>query len=348
MRLATLLVIAAAVTVIVASAVSVIARDTPSRFAVSVEGLLGYVYYDRAYDITITYENQGGAVNGPVELSALLPETFALAEHIDDPERHGERLVWRLDGLGAGESGSVQIKVQGTLPADLSEAVFNLPGYVGHTAFVEGFELTVTLAAGSSTVSALAISDTGGLPPPAFSKVFIPDQIDSGDVSTLRFTIDNSGSGSPASSLDFTDNLPGGIVVATPPNDNATCTGGTLTAAGGSSVISYTGGSVAASGSCTIDVDITSSTPSMHVNLSGDLTSSLGNSGTASDTLTVVALPTPTPTPKPFVPDPDPSQFPQLGGTPVLPATATLTPEPVETPEAPISPPSTGDAGLLP
>ncbi|MEQ8677152.1 MAG: hypothetical protein RLP44_27175, partial [Aggregatilineales bacterium] len=109
-----------------------------------------------------------------------------------------------------------------------------------------------------------------------------------GNVSTLTFTIDNTASSIAATSLDFTDNLPAGMVVASPANASTTCTGGTLTANAGTSTITYTGGTVAAASSCTISVDITSSVAGAHVNTTGDLTSSLGNSGTASDTLTVV------------------------------------------------------------
>ena len=125
-------------------------------------------------------------------------------------------------------------------------------------------------------------------PPPTFTKVFMPDAILSGMVSTLRFVINNGASALAANNLDFTDNLPAGVVVATPSVTTNTC-GGTLSAVAGSGVISLTGGTVAAGGSCTIDVDVTSITPGMHVNLTGDLTSSSGNSGTATDTLTVTA-----------------------------------------------------------
>ena len=344
MRLAAALIFAVAVTAIVGSSLAVITKDRPASLAVSVEGLPGYVYYDRAYDITIAYENHGGAVNGPVELSAWLPPIFALSERIEDPTRRGERLTWVLDGLGAGERGFVEITVQGTLPADLSEVVYDLPGYAGHTALVGGFELAVTLTAGSNVASALAVSDTGAIPAPAFSKLFAPDAILSGDVSTLTFTIDNTGSGVAASRLAFTDTLPAGVVVANPENDMQTCGTGILIAIVGSGSLSYSGGSVGAGASCTVQVDVTSSTPGAHVNTSGDLTSSAGNSGTATDTLTVVA-PTPTPTPEPFFPDPDPSQFPKFNGTAVPPPTAAPT-QTESPPEVGIKPPATGDGGL--
>ncbi len=120
-----------------------------------------------------------------------------------------------------------------------------------------------------------------------FSKSFLPDTIGPGSTSTLRFDIDNTASAVAASALDFTDNLPAGLTVANPANASATCTGGTITATAGTGVISYTGGSVAAGIACTVQVDVGAGTDGVYVNTSGDLTSSSGNSGTASATLTV-------------------------------------------------------------
>ncbi len=56
----------------------------------------------------------------------------------------------------------------------------------------------------------------------------------------------------------------------------------------GATLISLTGGTVGAGASCTIDVDVVGTATGAHVNTTGDLTSSSGNSGTASDTLTVL------------------------------------------------------------
>ena len=68
---------------------------------------------------------------------------------------------------------------------------------------------------------------------PLFSKDFAPGTIDSGQISTLTFLIDNSGSTSyDATSVGFTDTLPAGVVVANPANVVNTC-GGTVTAVAG-------------------------------------------------------------------------------------------------------------------
>lgn len=127
--------------------------------------------------------------------------------------------------------------------------------------------------------------------PPLFSKAFSPDNIAENGTSTLTFTIDNTANAVAATSLDFTDNLPAGLAIATPANASTTCTGGTMTAVAASGTFSYTGGTVAANASCTLQVDVVASSVGGLVNTTGDLTSSLGNSGTASDTLTVNAAP---------------------------------------------------------
>jgi len=147
----------------------------------------------------------------------------------------------------------------------------------------------------SSGNSGTATSDLTVEPQPAFSKSFGPHSITCGGVSTLTFTIDNTASSVAATDIDFTDNLPAGVTVATPANASTTCTGGTLTAVPGTSVITYTGGTVAAGTTCTIEVNVTSSTADTYTNTTGDLTSSSGNSGTATDALTVTT-PAPIPT----------------------------------------------------
>ena len=115
----------------------------------------------------------------------------------------------------------------------------------------------------------------------------------------LTFTLDNTANAASATMADFTDNLPAGVVVSNPANTANTCTGGTLTAVSGTSVVTYTGGAVPANATCTISLDVESVTPGTYVNTTGDFTSAFGNSGPATDTLTVVEPPSFT---KAFVP----------------------------------------------
>ena len=128
--------------------------------------------------------------------------------------------------------------------------------------------------------------------PPAFSLNFSPNVMNPGGVTQLSFIIDNSFGTANATALDFTNNLPGGLMIASPANASSTCAGGAFATTSGTSIISYSGGTLAAGNICTLHVDISSSATGLLVNTSGNLTSSLGNSGTASDSITVNQLPT--------------------------------------------------------
>jgi len=144
----------------------------------------------------------------------------------------------------------------------------------------------LTSSSGNSGSASDTLSVVEG---PLFGKAFAPATVEIGGISTLTFSIDNAASPLAATALDFSDNLPAGMVVANPANASTTCTGGTITAAAGSAVISYSGGSVAAGASCTVSVNVQAQATGTLTNTSGVMTSSGGNSGTASADLTVTA-----------------------------------------------------------
>jgi len=135
---------------------------------------------------------------------------------------------------------------------------------------------TVSLLAGTSS----AFSQT-----PVFLKDFYPETIGPGSVSILTFTIDNQSPGE-VTDLRFEDILPTGIEIASPMNLSTDCNG-TVSATAGENTISLTDGSIAASSPCGISVDVTSFLPGPYTNMSGDLLSSAGNSGSATADLTV-------------------------------------------------------------
>ena len=144
---------------------------------------------------------------------------------------------------------------------------------------------TLTYTIGGAT--AMDEVEVLNLLPPGFSKSFSPNSIGSNAVTTLTFTIDNSSSGTPVSNINFTDNLPSGMTVADPALIRQNCFNGTVTAVPGSSTISFIDGELTGTGTCTISVNVTST--ATVTNTTGDLTSSSGNSGTASANLAVNA-----------------------------------------------------------
>lgn len=172
--------------------------------------------------------------------------------------------------VGSGASCIIQVDVQGNNTGDL----VNLTG-----------DLTSSAGNSGTATDTLTVN-----PQPLFSKNFSPDPIIVGGVTTLTFTIDNSLSTVTTTALDFIDNLPTNLVIATPANTTNTC-GGTLTATNGANAIDFTGGTVAAASACTIAIDITANASGTFMNVSSDLTSSLGNSGTATDDLLVNPAP---------------------------------------------------------
>lgn len=122
---------------------------------------------------------------------------------------------------------------------------------------------------------------------PTFNKSFTPSTIGPGSISTLQFNISNP---DPVGvrNLAFTDNLPAGMTIASPANLDTSCFG-LITAPEGGTTISYADGGIGPSASCSISVDVTSGSVGTHSNVSGNLTSDAGTSGSASADLTVAA-----------------------------------------------------------
>jgi hypothetical protein len=177
-----------------------------------------------------------------------------------------------IGGNLAGNGGTCTFSVSVNLP------LLAAPGMYVSTSS----ELTENSLSASGAASAtLTIAPT----PPMFYKSFNSQIVRVGSPSRIEFTIDNFVSVVDAASVGFTNNLPTGLVVATPANASTSCTGGTITATPATASITYTGGTVTALLSCTVSVDVVPLLAATFINTTGDLTSSLGNSGTASDTL---------------------------------------------------------------
>jgi len=136
-----------------------------------------------------------------------------------------------------------------------------------------------------------AVSDAraqfNGLSVPAFSMSFDPATIGPGSTAVLRYTITET-SGSPVSDLAFVNVLPAGLMLSTPSGALSTCGDGTFDVVAGTN-ISFINGTVAAFANCEIEVLVTGAIVGTYMNVSGELTSSAGNSGTASADLVIAA-----------------------------------------------------------
>ena len=131
--------------------------------------------------------------------------------------------------------------------------------------------------------------------PPVFTKVFGDETVTEGEITTLTFRVNNLEADLPAENIDFVDVFPVGLVPADPLNAFVSCTGGDLTVQADG--ITYSGGTAKAERICEIKIDVEAVSPGTLVNTTGELTSSLGNSGTATDTITVEEAEVPDETP---------------------------------------------------
>lgn len=228
--------------------------------------------------LTFSIDNQGSQAEATdVTFSATLPDGMALAADPEATSTCGGDLTAPAGGntfnfsngtIGAGEVCTVTVDVVGQTTGNLNMTSGNLLSTLGDS---------------GTTSSTLSIN-----PPPAFSMSFTPDEINAGQVSTLTLTIDNRASNAPATDLNLTNELPDGLILANPSNARTTCQGGSILAISGTDQFSYSGGTVPAGQICTFSVGITSSEGASYLNTTQKLTSSLGDSGTASDSLDVL------------------------------------------------------------
>jgi uncharacterized repeat protein (TIGR01451 family) len=152
----------------------------------------------------------------------------------------------------------------------------------------------------NNTTGNLTATDAGGLTgntasasitvinPPTITKAFGASTIPLNGATSLTFTITSSNVNLTLTGVAFTDNLPAGLLVATPPNLITNC-GGAITAAAGSSSVTQLNSSIGPGASCTVSVNITGTTQGVRNN-SVQVTSTNGGTGNTSNaSLTVVS-----------------------------------------------------------
>jgi uncharacterized repeat protein (TIGR01451 family) len=137
---------------------------------------------------------------------------------------------------------------------------------------------------------------TPGVLAPTIVKAFSPTTIGVGHESTLAFIITNPNLATALSGITFTDELPFGLD-AVPGTFGGTCTGYWDTHPDDAGILLHSGGSLAGGASCTLEVDVTSSTVGTTLNISDPIyaTESGYNTdlatGVAQDSLVVLASP---------------------------------------------------------
>ena len=168
--------------------------------------------------------------------------------------------------------------------------------------------VTIQVTAGTAgvytnTTGAITASGGGGatasdvltvLAHPTVAKAFSPSSISVGGTSTLTITLANSNASANITGVAFTDTYPANLVNAGTPAASTTC-GGTVTAAAGGGSVALSGGTIPAGSSCTVTVNVTSSTGGSYTNTlaagSVSTTNAGSNTSGASGTISVIAYP---------------------------------------------------------
>ena len=132
---------------------------------------------------------------------------------------------------------------------------------------------------------------------PTLEKAFVPDTIGVDQTSTLTFVLDNPNTSGPLTGVTFDDELPPGMSVADPANAATTCDGTPdWNPQPEDTVLEFSDGVIPADSSCTVSVDVTSSSIGVNTNISGFIFAAesgqnAGPDGSAEANLNVLAPP---------------------------------------------------------
>lgn len=111
----------------------------------------------------------------------------------------------------------------------------------------------------SAVTAALTRTTSGG--PVTLNKSFLPTSINGGGLSMLSITIANNNAGAiDLTSVNLTDALPTGMLIASPPLPSFTgtgCSGGSITATPNAAFTTLSGASITAGSSCVLSVQVT-------------------------------------------------------------------------------------------
>lgn len=217
------------------------------------------------------------------------------------------------DTLPAGmkvAAGATTNSCGGTMTAAVGGASVSLTGVTLGTNSFCTMSVPVTAAAVGSYVNTIAVGQVttteGSTNPdpatatllvvktPGIAKAFGTSPIAVGDSTTLTFTLSNTNT-TALTGAAFTDNLVN-MSIATPGAATGSCTGvGTNLFSAGQTALNFTGLTIPASGSCTVIVNVTSSTAGVNPNTtSGVTTAQTTVAGSPSNTANLTVLLPPT------------------------------------------------------
>ncbi len=144
----------------------------------------------------------------------------------------------------------------------------------------------ITNEGGTNATSASATLSV--VAPPSIAKSFSPTAIKVGGISTMSFTLSN-GSAFDLTGASFTDTLTN-MTIASPLEVGGTCTNITHTAVSGGSSFNLTSATIPAGGSCSVTVEVTSSTAGAHDNTTSGVDTDQTGVGAVSNTASLLVL----------------------------------------------------------
>lgn len=140
----------------------------------------------------------------------------------------------------------------------------------------------VALGVASLAVAGVASTSASAAPvsPPTIDSEIVPTHIPLGGETALHFAIVNPNPSTTLTGVGFSDDLPSGVVVATPSNGlNGSCGGGAITAAPASSSITLSGATMGGGARCRFSLEVIGVVVGLHLNTTSQVTSNEGGLG---------------------------------------------------------------------
>jgi len=233
--------------------------------------------------LTLTVTNP--AANGVAETGVAFTDTLPAGIVVGTPNG----LTNTCGGTATAVAGSGSITLTGGTIATGSNCVVhvNVTGTAsGNFTNTTGSVTSTNGGTGNTASANLAVAT-----PPTIAKAFGAARIPLNGSTSLTFDITNPVSNAiPLTGIAFTDNLPAGLVVATPNGLSSTC-GGTATAVAGASSVSLSSGTLAVGASCAVSVNVTGTTAGVKNNAVQITSTEGGNGNTSNASITVAAPP---------------------------------------------------------
>jgi LPXTG-site transpeptidase (sortase) family protein len=267
----------------------------PDLTVAKTNNVSGSVAQNGTFNWTINVSNSGIAAAAFADTNLIMNDALP---GVDANYQQGPLTV--TDGAPS-PTGTINCSITGTALVCVANGAVTLP---------VGSSFSVTVVVTPTTVGSLANTatvDPNGnvlesneanntgldtvmiVAPPSIEKQFTPETVAVGGTSTLMFQIFNINTGTNLTGVAFTDSLPAGLQIASPPNGSTSgCGAPTFAPIAADTTLTFSGGTISALNSCILSVDVIATTTGVKNNTTGNVSSTNGGTGnTASYTLTV-------------------------------------------------------------